>query len=136
LTTIHNRTYAAGVFQRSGRWIVVLMLVTATGGHWALLQSIAWIGMTVQFSRSDSIELALEKTFSGEHPCSLCQIVKEGKQREQQQPALKLELHGPLFLVCCDIDLPPSGEFPLVIPEMAHALRRSLAPPIPPPRAG
>lgn len=78
-----------------GRWFVVLAVVFATGSHWFFLQSIAWVGMAVTFSQTEPIAIAIEKTFSGEHPCGLCQVVDAGRKAEKktefQKPGTKLD---------------------------------------------
>src|SRR4026209_2274759 len=79
------------MLNRLAKWVVVLMLVLATGGHWAFLQSIAWVSMAVQFSQSDSLPTALLKTLDGQHPCKLCKVVNEGLKHEQEQKSQKLE---------------------------------------------
>ncbi len=66
---------------------MVVALVFLTGGHWALLQVCAWTGMVVSYSQTESFTVALQKTFSGEHPCKLCKVVKEGRKAEQEKPA-------------------------------------------------
>src|SRR6266576_3215000 len=78
-------------FTRWSKWLVVLALVVVTGGHWALLQSVAWVGMTVRYAKCDSFEVALQKTFDGRHPCKLCKLVKQGKASEQKRDLQKLE---------------------------------------------
>lgn len=81
-----------------GRWLLVIALVLSTGGHWALLQVCAWTGMVVSFSQTESLSVALQKTFDGEHPCKMCKIVKQGRKAEQEKPAtLKLETKLDLF---------------------------------------
>lgn len=42
---VRNRLSA--MVRRCGTWLVVLALVVATGGHWAVLQLCAWTGMLV-----------------------------------------------------------------------------------------
>lgn len=76
---------------RLGRWFVVLAVIFATGSHWFFLQSIAWVGMAVTFSRTEPISIALEKTFSGQHPCGLCQVVDAGRKAEKKTDFQKLE---------------------------------------------
>jgi len=60
------------------------------------LQSLAWVGMVVNYSHGSSIKEALIKTFDGKHPCKLCRFVATGKksdsQREAQKPAKKFDL--------------------------------------------
>ena len=60
------------------------MLVLAVGGHWALLQSVAWVRMTMSFSQFAPLDKALKMTFGGEHPCTLCKIVKAGQNAERE----------------------------------------------------
>src|SRR5687767_12801038 len=77
--------------RRLGKWFVVVALVLATGTHWYLLQSIAWIGMTVEFSRTEPLPVALQKAFDGQHPCGLCKVVDEGMQAEKNAQMNKLQ---------------------------------------------
>lgn len=60
------------------------MLIGAVSGPWAVLQSFAWVGMVVSYSRDNSIEDAISMTFDGEHPCKMCKIVKDGRGAEQK----------------------------------------------------
>lgn len=51
------------------------------GAQWAVLQGVAWVGMAVSYSIEEgSVGDGLSKTFDGNHPCSLCHIVKKGTQ--------------------------------------------------------
>lgn len=114
---------------------VVLALMVSIGLHWAFLQSVAWVGMVVSYSQTDSLSVALEKTFDGQHPCRLCHFVKDGQQQEQQkQDAQK---PGPKFDACLDADhtfvfatAPEITASPLT----ASPCARFSAPPLPPPR--
>ncbi|MDB6027144.1 MAG: hypothetical protein JWM68_3367 [Verrucomicrobiales bacterium] len=64
------------------KWFIVCALVVSIGGHWVVLQSVAWVGMTFSFSQECSIQQALTKTFDGKHPCQLCKVVRAGKKAE------------------------------------------------------
>lgn len=122
------------MLKRFSRFAVVLGLVLVVGGHWALLQSVAWVGMTIEFSRSQPIDKAIQKTLDGQHPCNLCHFVSEGKKSERAQeivkPATKLDLIStPSFI------LPTPTEQPISLTVFsANASSRSNAPPSPPPR--
>jgi hypothetical protein len=72
------------MFVRSAKWLTVLALVLTLGGHWAILQTTAWIGMTVSYSQKDSFGVALAKTFDGKHPCKMCKLVRAGKAAEKK----------------------------------------------------
>jgi hypothetical protein len=120
---------------RFSRLFALIAALHLLGGHWALLQTAAWVGMAVEYSRNDSIPQALAKTFDGEHPCQLCHAVKKGRSEEQQQPLVKLTLKA-------EAVLPETATVPepctrrLYNPTV-HALAeaRSIAPPTPPPLA-
>jgi len=40
-------------------------LFAMLGGHWLVLQSVAWTRMLADFSRQDSLPAAISKTFDG-----------------------------------------------------------------------
>ena len=106
----------------------------AVGGHWAVLQSVAWVGMTIEFSRTDPLDKAIEKTLDGQHPCNLCHFVAEGKKSEREKemvkPATKLDL---IFTVL--FALPTPTEQQLHLTQFFLTGRgRTESPPSPPPR--
>ena len=47
------------------KWLVAGLLILTIGGHWAVLQSVAWVGMAVSYSQNASFKEALQKTFDG-----------------------------------------------------------------------
>jgi hypothetical protein len=71
------------------RAVAVLLAIHLLGGHWMLLQTAAWVGMFVNFSKQASVVVALEKTLDGDHPCSVCHVVTKGKTEEKKQEASK-----------------------------------------------
>jgi hypothetical protein len=119
------------------RVFTVLVLVLSLGLHWALLQTLAWTGMIITYSRDASLREAISMTFDGEHPCSLCKVIKQGrseeKQPEQQQvrPGSKLDCaliwQTPFF--CFDV------ERELISPFDSTFSTRAEAPPKPRPKA-
>jgi len=72
------------VFVRLGHVLLILALLTATGGHWAVLQTVAWTNMLANNLRNDSLAVALTKTFDGENPCSMCKHISAGKKAEKK----------------------------------------------------
>ena len=115
--------------------LVVFSLVVMVGGHWAILQSVAWVGMAFSFAQTASLDVALKKTFDGKNPCSLCKAVDEGKQSERKAGLLKLETKLDLCLAPCAVllDAPPPVAVALGAAETA--LPRGESPPTPPPRS-
>ena len=77
------------MFARLSKLLVVLALVCSIGLHWALLQSVAWVGMIVSYSQQGTFNEAIGKTFDGKHACKLCKIVSEGKKAEKSQKTVK-----------------------------------------------
>ena len=124
------------MFRRMGQWLTVLTLVFATGGHWAFLQSIAWVRMTADFSRTDSWSVALKKTFDGRHPCNLCKAVTEGKRAEKREAALKVDIKLDFFLGAQGLALTPPTPADVNFPPPLRDARGGDAPPTPPPRIG
>jgi len=57
--------------------MIGLALFLTTGGHLAILQGVAWTKMVRDFSRTESIGKAIEKTLDGQHPCHLCKTITE-----------------------------------------------------------
>ena len=84
-------TIATAVRTKLGHTLIAFTLICAIGGHWAILQSVAWVGMVINYSQDSSLTVALQKTFDGEHPCKLCKVVRAGKKSEQKEASLKVE---------------------------------------------
>jgi len=76
---------------------VAAALIIAVGGHWAVLQSVAWVSMAVTYSKTDSLEVALKKTFDGRHPCKLCAAVKEASKRNKSSLCSRSKPNSTLF---------------------------------------
>jgi hypothetical protein len=120
--------------RRLTQLLVALALIAAVGGHWAVLQSVAWVGMAVNYSQDASLAVALKKTFDGEHPCRLCVAVKEGKQQEKKREVFKVETRLDLACLPLVAYVHPNLPFTLISPQSDGALPRGEAPPTPPPR--
>jgi|ERR1041385_2782208 hypothetical protein len=111
-------------------------LILAVGGHWIVLQSVAWAGMVITYSQSAPLTVALQKTFDGAHPCKLCKVVEEGRHAEQQQATLKLEMKIDFFLERpAAFALLPCGE-PSPAAPATIATQHLESPPTPPPLRG
>ena len=134
MTSAAHLIYAVVMPFRPGRWVVVLAVILATGSHWFFLQSVAWVGMTVGFSRTEPLTTAIQKTFNGQHPCGLCKLVDEGRKAERegemQKPQTKLDLFCERVSSLTSEPLPFCA--PLAVP--IHLDARAEAPPVPPPR--
>ena len=73
---------------RFGRYVLIAAMFFAIGGHWVVLQTVAWSGMIVDYSRAAGLTAAVEKTFDGQHPCEICKTIAKTRQSEKKQEAL------------------------------------------------
>ncbi|MBX9577666.1 MAG: hypothetical protein K2W97_04200 [Chthoniobacterales bacterium] len=67
-----------------GTLFIAMALFSLSGGHWAVLQSVAWGRMIQSYSSQGSFSSAVEKTFSGKYRCSLCKKIEYAKQQEKK----------------------------------------------------
>jgi hypothetical protein len=81
-----------------GRVVAGAALFFIVGGHWGVMQGVAWTKMLWDYSqRAGSLVAGAKKTFDGEHPCRMCDSIKEAKGKEEKSPgvlaaAKKIEL--------------------------------------------
>jgi hypothetical protein len=71
-------TYETSAMCRRRVLLTWLMLIFLVGGHWGMLQVMAWTGMVISYSRDASFAEALSMTFDGEHPCAFCHEIRDG----------------------------------------------------------
>lgn len=119
---------------RSGQYLLIAAMFCALGGHWLVLQSIAWGGMLVDYSRSAGLTVAVGRTFDGQHPCGMCASISKTRQTEKKQEALvvmkKLDVfHQPSAALI----LPVTGGWQQAVVDCAPVVR-SHPPSVPPPR--
>ena len=115
--------------------IIVLTLTLSLGLHWAFLQSVAWVGMVVTYSRDSSISSALDKTFDGKHLCKLCRAVQEGKKSERRQDSQNTAFKIELFCAeSASVELFADNSLPTSRRTIKFSTRDD-SPPVPPPRS-
>lgn len=73
------------MFRRLGILLAALALFMIAGGHWAVLQSVAWAQMLRVYSQDATVSVAIQKTFSGEYPCNMCRKIAEAQKTEEQK---------------------------------------------------
>jgi hypothetical protein len=120
----------------------IILLALAFLGQtfqWELAQAGAWVRMIRDFRQTDSIAVAVEKTFSGRAPCSACtRLAKEKTSPSSDDPALGQSIREvqPLATSSGSGTLPP----PMTGTQSLPASKKILwdlsrpAPPVPPPR--
>ncbi|RYD38991.1 MAG: hypothetical protein EOP85_16735 [Verrucomicrobiaceae bacterium] len=122
----------------------ILACLHLCGGHWGVLQVVAWSRMIVEYSAKEGVLVGTKKTFDGEHPCHMCKSIAKGKTDESknEKPALpgsqSLEMLSKAFVPADDSRLAPPGwtevmEVPAARFLLSHGGREE-CPPVPPPR--
>ena len=111
------------------------LLAFTLGLHWVMLQSLAWMSMTVSYTGEASVYAAVKKALASETTCVLCRVVDAGKKADQNAPTIIVahELEGltpGLYPMVARPDTPCLVDGPLVA---FHA--RPNAPPTPPPQS-
>jgi hypothetical protein len=123
------------VFFRLSKSVLAVALAFSIGLHWGFLQSAAWVGMVISYSRSASLGEAIEKTFDGKHPCPLCKAVAEGKKSEQKQESSPAAGKLDFFFSRTMFVFSAPKYFWEVDPLDARATPPDNCPPTPPPEA-
>ena len=118
------------------KWVLAVSLILSIGAQWAVLQSIAWVGMIVKYSQDVSIPVAIKMTFDGKHRCALCKAVEKGRTAEKESQNAKIKSEGKMIFLADSsapyVPLNLQFEAPLLVCSLD--LLRSEPPPIPPPR--
>ena len=123
------------MFARFSKLLLVVTLSCSLGLHWAILQSVAWVNMAVNFSKSAPLTEALEKTFDGKHPCALCNAIAEGKRSERKQEAQPPIVKFELFFAASRVVIYPPSLDPLQYAAANLSASHAESPPVPPPRS-
>ncbi len=90
--------------------VMGLALFLVAGGHWAMLQGVAWAGMMKDFSRTGSLTEAVGKTFDGKHPCAMCKKIASARTHEEKAPVTaKVDKKAEVFVKS------PASELPLPV---------------------
>ncbi|MDR3406055.1 MAG: hypothetical protein P4L99_26450 [Chthoniobacter sp.] len=121
---------------RLGQVLMLLVLFGAAGGHWMVLQSVAWSRMLVSYAQDENFTVAVTKTFDGQHPCDLCKEIGRAKSNEPQSArALKAENDAAFVAPTLAVMVRAEGiSWRLEIPEW-HGEARPVQPVAPPPRS-
>jgi hypothetical protein len=78
--------------------LVSAVFFSLSGGHWMVLQALAWAQMVRDYSKNEPIMEAIQRTFSGSTPCMMCKKIAEEQQKEEKAPTnIKLDKKSELF---------------------------------------
>jgi len=109
-------------------------LFCAIGGHWAILQSVAWANMFAAHARCESVQSALNDTFDGRHLCPLCRKIIQGRRAEHKSDVQAAFKQLEFLNDCRRFVISPPSHFRLLPAAHYQARLLSHAPPTPPPR--
>jgi hypothetical protein len=113
---------------------VVIALSFSIGLHWDFFQSLAWMGMLINYSQKATLTEALVKTFDGKHPCALCKEIAKGKRSEKKSEfPLQLKKFEFLAVKAPFILSAPTHFWHLMVTD-DHLKSVLRTPPTPPPR--
>lgn len=124
------------MLRRLSKWSVVAALIFALGLHWPILQTIAWVTMTIDYSRTHTLADAIEKTFDGKNPCKVCRFVEDGRESEEKDSAPSQKTKLDLMLCLEPAPFSPPDEIEHKTAFLDEPFSRGQAPPLPPPRLG
>ena len=122
------------MFYRLPRIAIVAALACSIGLHWGFLQSVAWVGMVVNYSQDGTVGEALAKTFDGKHPCALCKAIAKGKKSEKKSEfpvagkKFEFSYSGTVFVFSAPTHFWKASGLEVRADSLSHA------PPVPPPR--
>ena len=118
--------------------VMALALFLVAGGHWAMLQSVAWATMVKDFSKTGSLTEAVGKTFDGKHPCAMCKKLTNARASEERAPVtLKVDKKAEVFVASIRSEVPMPLARPIVYGPAPFIVmpERFFAPPVPVPIA-
>jgi hypothetical protein len=131
-------TIVKRAFRVTGFTASLLAILVASGGHWMVLQSVAWTRMLIVNAQSETLTVAVGKTFDGKHPCKMCHQIRDGREQERHASAVVSHDHGPrMWLAVSVVSLDPAIPRDQAIEVWASRSPADFvgSPPEPPPRA-
>jgi hypothetical protein len=143
LTEIIARLYWLTSLNKSVRIIIALLgCLHLCGGHYGVLQALAWSKMLVDYSQQDGLVVGAIKTFDGNHPCCLCKQIGAAKKADTEQSKDNKEIVSGLvlkeFVTSREIlaKVPSwTDAVPVTLPEVVvRGAIFGVSPPVPPPR--
>jgi hypothetical protein len=116
--------------------LICVAFFALAGGHWVVLQMIAWAQMVRDYSKSVPIAEAIVRTFSGEYPCGMCTRISAERQKEEKAPAVvKVEKNAEIcpFSAREILSAPEGRRYSYPNPRQVALVERLEAPPVPVP---
>ena len=115
--------------------IVLSAFLFSCGGHWYVLQAVAWANMIREYSQVVPLAQAVQMTLSGQYPCAMCKAIAEKKQQAAQDQWVSLDKYDKKFVPPVAVAaVAPTGTPFAYLVFSVHLQFRAEAPPTPPPR--
>ena len=87
--------------------IALLGCLHLCGGHYGVLQGIAWTQMLISYSAEVGWQEGARRTFDGEHPCDLCVAISDAKKHDTAPSSPQRRGHeGSIELKPCPLSAP------------------------------
>ncbi|HMJ05823.1 MAG TPA: hypothetical protein VK474_06160 [Chthoniobacterales bacterium] len=123
------------MFSAVARGTLIAALCVSIGAHWAVLQSVAWATMIVDYSQRVPLSTAVAQTLSGKHPCNLCKGIAQAQHDQRKAAALPTTLK-PDLICPARTTVPAAGWVELRFGSLqVSASLLAHSPPTPPPRS-
>ncbi|HSH93665.1 MAG TPA: hypothetical protein VK968_05935 [Roseimicrobium sp.] len=114
--------------------LIVLSLILFLGMPWMCLQTVAWVGMVLNYSQTLPLKSAVSKALDGKHPCAICKVVQSGQKKDKEPSGSRSVVKFVFLSATTECRLfPPLAD----CPEAFHPpvpSEQNQSPPVPPPR--
>ena len=123
-----------------GRLALLLALFSLSGMDRAFVQGFAWFTMVQDRSTEMGVEAAIKDTFSGEHPCEICDAITEYAHQSPEKSPLRescenlVKLYSPWLATDKLRANPPNDLGELLPTPVSENLSIYIELPTPPPR--
>jgi len=106
-----SKNLVRSAWQRVCALLIVLVMLVACNAISMFVRTIGWTHMIADFAQTGTIEEAIEMTFNGENPCSICEL--SDALSVSESPEKTAELVTPLPTI--DFRLMESPRDPLTL---------------------
>ncbi|MGB1873896.1 MAG: hypothetical protein ACPIGG_08585 [Akkermansiaceae bacterium] len=122
-----------------GKTLCVIAIIGIVEGHLMVAQSWAWMSMLYERAPEMGVAEAMNSTFSGSAPCSMCCAIAEQQQEQEKEAPVPesrtLAKYIPVSWERGCILMPPAAQRLPVVQQLASIVYSWIhSPPSPPPR--
>ncbi len=89
---------------RYAKLCLVTALILSLGGHWHVLQVLAWAKMMQERVPTMGVSEALTSVFGGVEPCDRCLTIREHRDDRNDSPASLLKSGKKIEIFCSNLD--------------------------------